>query len=976
MSYKKIIYTNGALFPVSLFAVMTFILSVFFCTSLFASGEILKNDRYQIRVMQKTSIEITSKDAGSWVFKPVFTVFRTTKDPNLALRPSDTMHEYNCPTWEVKDVKLSPDTTLKEIKPSSTSGGDGFDESIILGGRKRRTDDLFKAAPTTTIAASGAAAKNDGIYWTFPAHPSFSFEAKLTLPQGEAEPVLIFTFKPKKNGYYSVGYTGAPQFKLDDVSEIWQPMFWQEKRFPDKSYIALAFRCSIPSAFFTKNNATIGVVVDPAEFPFDPLPTRYNNRFGVAIRNAQGNVQPMVFAPVLGGVGSNMKEGDTYKFAMRLFINPGNCSTAFETIARKIYGFKDFRHNNGLCSLNQTLENEIDYGLSKFSRFDDVLKGCCYETDVPGAVKNVSSLNPLEMALVTDNEDIFRTRAYPIIEFLMSREKLLFSLNKEQKIQSPSSAMKGPCAPTTELAALYDITNKTNPVFLNFAENTLGKTRVLNLETKEKGKSWKNLLALYRATGDKSYLEKAKTGADAYIARRIDKVQTDFKDPERGSFWYEFSPNWVELLDLYEATGEKRYLDAAHKGARMYAMYAWMCPAVPEGDILVNKGGKAPLYWYLAGKGHKQMEVPEEMVPAWRLSEMGLVAEALGTSVGHRGVFMAHHARWMLRLSYYTGDKFLHDIARNAIIGRYCNFPGYHINTARTTAYEKADYPLREHKELSVNSFHYNHIWPHISILLDFLVTDAFARSQGKIDFPSQYIEGYAYLKDKFYGHKAGTFYDDKDVFLWMPKKLLKIDSVELNYIAARGDNKLCIALTNQSAEKITSNVSINPDVVKLEDGKKYSVRVRHENGPEEQASLNNGSIKISVAPMGITTLVIDGLEIKPKFQQKIINHSDIDAWKKDYTTLTVGKTHAMILNMGDGLCNAYVYLQESDDKLKEVTLNYAIDDSPQQSVKDNSYPFEFTVPLPNNNKKFKFNVETVGIDNKIKKSENTTLQR
>lgn len=388
----------------------------------------------------------------------------------------------------------------------------------------------------------------------------------------------------------------------------------------------------------------------------------------------------------------------------------------------------------------------------------------------------------------------------------------------------------------------------------------------------------------------KQFLDKAIAGADAYISRRIDTLQIDFNDPDSGSFWFRFTPNWIDLLELYELTGNGRYLDAAWKGARQYAMFVWMCPRIPNGDILVNKGGKAPLYWYLAGKGHRQLSIPEETVPAWRLSAIGLVAEGLSTSVGHRGVFMAHHAPWMLRLGYYKDDKFLQDIARSAVIGRSCNFPGYHINTARTTAYEKPDYPLREHKELSVNSFHYNHIWPHISMLFDYLITDAFVRSKGRINFPSQFIEGYAYLIDKFYGHKPGTFYDYKDVYLWMPKKLLTTGSVELNYIAARGRDRLHIALMNQSNEQVATELVLNPDVISFGAGRTYNVVLWQENKPAGTATLSDRSLNVVVEPMGITAVTIEGMTAKPKFQHKIQSLSESDAWKSDYAAINFGR--------------------------------------------------------------------------------------
>jgi hypothetical protein len=122
---------------------------------------------------------------------------------------------------------------------------------------------------------------------------------------------------------------------------------------------------------------------------------------------------------------------------VRLFAGAGDVTVAYETLARRLYGFRDHRRN-AIASLNETLDNMIDYGMSHYSWFIEELKGCAYSTDVPGAVKNVSSLNPLNLALITDDEEIFQKRAYPILEFMLSREKFLFSLDPKQKIQSPS----------------------------------------------------------------------------------------------------------------------------------------------------------------------------------------------------------------------------------------------------------------------------------------------------------------------------------------------------------------------------------------------------------------------------------------------------------------------------------------------------------------------------------------------------------
>ena len=109
------------------------------------------------------------------------------------------------------------------------------------------------------------------------------------------------------------------------------------------------------------------------------------------VRNEEGKAQPQLFAPVLGGQGSEMKVGETFQFKSFLVIESGEIHEAFENIARSEFGFKDYRINETI-SLNQTIENIVDYSKSDYAWFVDSLKGFAYSTDVPGAVKNVNGV--------------------------------------------------------------------------------------------------------------------------------------------------------------------------------------------------------------------------------------------------------------------------------------------------------------------------------------------------------------------------------------------------------------------------------------------------------------------------------------------------------------------------------------------------------------------------------------------------------
>ncbi len=901
------------------------------------------------------SIEITSRSVA-YAFNGNFSILYTEKDPDMALRPAGIDGvSYNVPSWKTYPGKKAD---LKQTKTDASVAGDGFDDKILRSAQGGRTTYIANGAKEIAITPVSISQKGNTVVFKYKSNPLFDFSAKLVLLEGK-DPSLEFTLQPRADGYFSVGYTGAPTFKPEALKEIWQPFIWQEMRFPDKPYLTTAHMSPVPTTLLYDGKNTLGVMAAPKYLPFDPLPVLTNSQFGIALRNQEGNAQNAVYAPVLGGMNSEMKAGSAFAFQVYLLVQPMMISKAYEKIARAYFGFKDYRKND-IASLNQALDNITDYSLSKYALFVDSLKGCAYSTDVPGAVKNVSSLNPLELSMVMDNKTMFDKRAYPLIEYMLSREKFLFSLDSTQKIQSPSRKLKGPVAPISELVSLYNVFNKENPLFKEMAKREYFHSRERNLDVKENGNSWMNAMHLYKATGDKAYLEKATQGADEYLKTRVQDPQKTFRDKTAGGlfFWPTFTNKWIDLMELYELTSIKRYLDAAHEGARHYAMFTWMTPAIPDSLITVNKDGKAPMYWYLKSKGHKQMYYPEEKAPAWRLSEIGLTPESSGTSTGHRAIFMANYAPWMLKLGYYTNDPYLREIAKAAIIGRYRNFPGYHINTARTTAYEKLDFPLHNHKDQSVNSFHYNHILPMASMLLDYLVTDAFVRSEGKIDFPAEFIEGYAYLQSNFYGSKTGVFYDEKDVQLWMPAKLLTSSNVELNYISGRRGNSVFIAFMNQSAQPVKSSIVLNQDLVKP--GEKALIAVHQGDKWVKGQTVGADGFQVTVAANGLTVIKIEQTEPNIQIQDQLLARGT--TVKNDMVDIDLGNAKAFSFRFGNR-SKAYVYLQDDDTVFSEVNMSYSLKGGKKATIVDQDYPFEFTVDLPNGDNSITIQLEAVKKD-------------
>lgn len=811
--------------------------------------------------------------------------------------------------------------------------------------------DLFASGGVRLRSAIGVEQIDDRTFkFKYDNKGEFEIESKLYLPEGDKDPVLSVELNILQDGCFSVGYYGARAYDILDVEELWQPLVWTDRILPNKSFLTPSCLCTLPAVMSRVQDCTYGVTCTTWTTKFTSLPKFSNSNYGVAIRNNAGKVQPMMFAPILGGLGSDMSAGDNFVFDYSLFVSVKDISRLCCDISKRIFLFDRFPRNNHLCSLNETFENMLDYGMSEYSQFYSNLKGSSYNTDVRNSVRNTSALHPLNIAFVTDNIDVFQKRALPVMEFMLSRNSDLFALEPTSGAggQTAGNSLGEPCVRSSEASALFELTNRRSSFLKEIAEEKKAANLPLSHE-----KMWRDNFSLFTATNDTSYIEDACSGAISYINHRIENLLSSFSydDHSVSSFWSAYNPKWIELFEMYEITGNQQFLDAAYEGALRFCRFLWQLPVVPDSKITVNKGGKAPVY---NSKG-PAMQVPEESVDAWTLSEAGLHTEASGTCLSHRAVFMANHAPYMLKIAALKEDNFLRDMARSAVIGRYMNFPGYHINTDRTTVYEKIDFPLHSPEEITSTSMHYSHVWPMISLLLDYLVSDAEALSEGNIDFHSQFVEAFAYLQGRtYYGY--GDFYDVDSVTLYMPKQLLTGGDKQLNYISARKGNILCLSFTNQSDKSVSAEYLINDDYIKT--CSSTLVKSYTNNVQGNDALVNGRSINVTVPPYGMVSLIIDGIELKSELQGEMLAESEL--WQNDYVDIEGGPTgKGMVLNFGNELKYAYIYSSDAKDTYDNIVLEYSIDGGDYKIMTDNEYPFEFEVKLPSQSSSIEFRLKS-----------------
>jgi len=521
---------------------------------------------------------------------------------------------------------------------------------------------------------------------------------------------------------------------------------------------------------------------------------------------------------------------------------------------------------------------------------------------------------------------------------MLSRENTMYSPEDTSGAggQAATNTLGRPCMNFSEMLSFYNITNKQMGVMLPLAiANKKGSLNSSEITLKEN-------FSLYRATQQPSTLSELITGVDKYIAEEITAKPTDFLyiNHQENSFWTSIAPKFVELYEIYKTTGNETYLQAARNAARIYAYHIWMSPKVTPGDsVLCNVGNIAPRY-----RGTGNISIPEEKAPAWRLSEMGLHCEAGGTSTsGHRAIFTANFAGYLLRIGSLTKDTFLLDLGKAAVIGRYTNFPGYHINTDRTTVYEKPDFPLRTLNQLTSTSMHYSHVWTQINLMFDYLVSDVATRTLGAVDFPGQYVQNIVQMQNQVY-MKDGKFYGDENLTLWMPKDILETSNEQLNYITAYGNGKFYIVFTNQSGQTVNTNVTLNSALVNVS-GKSYSQW--NENTKGQGGTISTNSFNVSVAPNGVTAIAVNDVNIVTKFQQKLSVNTLRNKWNTYYESyIPLGNSKSMLLNPSDSLARLFVFSTDAKGTHTSVKLDYSIDGEVWQQVTDNAYPFEFSIDI------------------------------
>lgn len=970
-------------FP-ALMVLVTTVFCVHVCAGL--NAQILKNRQYELVLLDDHAVEVRVDGVAPQILSGEFTVMYSPIHLGFAMnRVGEFDFAYPRPfpdasvrarRWPIYSDKLDAKAhNLQSIGVASggelmvtnhTTGEDnwvfidsqGYTIKALADLNLQQTLDPFLAGRRTTIRAIKSRVSDRTITWNFQDQAGFALSAEIFLPHGDGDPQITYHLEVRENGYYSMAYTGTPWLDSDETIPVPQAAagrgFAEDMDLPGfretNIVISEAF-LTLPRAHVATNKANSVIVIDPKESPFRlvqdskgvqtyALGSESNSRFGMMIQKNANGVRPVALTPIMAGYESRMFKGDTYRFTIRYVLRPGEWQDTYKYIAKKIYDFRDMRDNSGAGSMSNTLENIMDYLSDRsghnYAMWHTEQKYYNYWSDRAGNFKPFSPMFSLAAAIMTDDESFYKKHALPIIEFALSRKTNTF---QPYDVINTYMAQWGrdlgsPYPDVAQLAELYGMFQNRTYAFKHYFE--------------EKGfeeDNYMHLLSRYRIYGNAEDLENAMRLAD-----------------KGGHF--------MDQLEMYEKTGYDNYLKASVENAYRDMHRYNLFPMVPDTMLVIEKGNKVPIHGH-AFQRHRDWGFsppqniygPEQTVPAWRVSLVGVQLSA------YRGGYWISNHGQLMRLATHAQDDFIRDMQRWAMVGRYANYPGDFRSIEHSLVAEMPDAPMRYIYETNFSTFNPGHAIEWIGAVMDFLVNDCFNRSDKNIDFPSRTMYGSAF-RVKTYGDRAGKFYDETNVRLWLPRKLLTSDNRQVDYLAGYGNGKLYIVFWNQSFKSEKVKIDFDPEWVDYTG--KHTARVWKDNKDSGRTRVHDNSLEFEISSKGIIAYAIDDVTVKTRLHAKMFDEKAITLGDKSIAVdveTPFGKLHAMLITLGRGLTTSYVYTDALPENVISAKLRYRQGDEDWQEAVDAIYPYEFTTQIDEDKGHFEFVFEVEDSDQKIQKS-------
>lgn len=798
-----------------------------------------------------------------------------------------------------------------------------------------------------------------------------------TLKPGASHYELSLEYSAKEEGFYSFVVAAFQDVSEQEVQQVQLPPMFNYKRLPTDPILIPGAMTPQPLAIVELGRdkpLSFFVTGSLTDFPLD-WGKDNTSRIGFSLKNAFNQIQPVAFAPVLGLEDSKLRAGQSLKRTFNLGAVAENWNGALEYISNSIYEVKDYRAQDS-SSLTNAAFNMIDLVKNDdASGWNAQLKGF-YDIEAdPKIAPTVAQSAPLALisaAIMGRDEELYLSRALPTIEYTLSRSAFRwakavgapYNLKEASLVLDPYKNVQ---FNTAYFDALNQLLEEKNPWLVQVGMPDQQPRKLSGYSVNLP--AWTQELAAYRLTKDKQWLDKAVLHAREFLQKEVygQKTEVLTAQPFYNTSFY---PYWWDLMDLYEVNKDKVFLDAAKYASFFTIAGIRSYPLVQNQKQRIHEGGRyegnTNLWWkdgkkFRLGFPRIDGDVTEKEVPQSLISPVGLGLEQPVTfflpNKNVRHIFMSTWAPHLLRLSAESNKDIFEIYARNSIIGRFSNYPGYYATGFTDLTYQ-ANYP---YKGPDINSIYYHHISPHLAFTLDFLVTEAIQRSKGKITFPWGKQEGFVWFNNRIYGAGKGTIFDDSRVKLWLKKGLVHIGNPAINYITGISDDRFWLVLLNEAQQEQQFEIGLDPDQLAVKNtGIKFYEGITAK--PKEMV-LSGKTMKSVIAGKGLTAYSFP--------LQQPVAETVLLPVKNGMQEINIGtpwgKLHAFRIRSPFGWDSIYAYL--STPPLAGAAAEMVLNEDSATVVKCVGYPFEWSFPGIDP-------VKPASISLKLKKEGSTEVQQ
>ena len=863
--------------------------------------------------------------------------------------------------------------------------------------------DVYASGNTHWMIPNDYTVSGNQLVLHFPDNPYTTLHVTWLL-DNDRSPKVTLDASFKQKGAYSFGCFEGQSFTDYDFAML--PYRIMSKQVPKERTLFSQQTAMTPMATYTlpENNiysaqkVTKGIVVDPVWLPIQWNYTE-NNQFGLSLIDASGNYGGGVFAPLFGMENCSFDANETYNFSYRIISEVNDWYDSYKHIATDLFEVTDYR-TNYYTSMNEAIYNTIDLMMDDDLGGWNVYAKGFYNMESSYMATNANPMALLQAYQLTENKDILARRTIPTIANLLTRPNLHmnWTTNKpsfdwgSHEIGTPIKYYN-----LNVMGGVYEQTGGTLPWLLKYSIEK-AKAGTVN-ETASAVAPFMNDLHLYKYTGDKAYLDKAIAGADKYLEEVVYAPRTQMaKDTV---FVYSgYYPSLSSLMDIYDVTGEQKYLDAAeYTGRWITAMVQTAGVDSTKRDQIIHvndpldvatrwQGGKgehlSSTFWWHGDviwrqgttpgnpadveKAYALMREHEEDVPLWVASNVGLGVEQPVTFPSSSNITMQCWAGDMVRLSYLTGDSYFESVARNAMVGRFGGYSGYYLQRF-WTYYMQPEYGFNGP---DFTNMYWHHIPEFYAMLCDFLVNQISAKTNYNVKFPGLRQQGYAYFDSNQYGYAPGQFYDEDGMWLWLDRNIVTPDSIQIDYLAARKDGLLGATFLNEGNDTVSTTISLGD---KIPNGSAYNGKATayDATGNTFEITVTNGAFQLEIAPKTAVSVKILIPDLKAPAHAALAYALDGN-YNLGQSVYEHENGKAFALQMSPDEYFAYIYVTDTEETAKAINVLYKIGDGEEQTASMDVYPYEVIIPVYEPEKPLTYRIELILNDGKVKKIDGGTI--